>query len=35
MRQSGSGNDYTLSGTTITYLTAPLTSDVLVVNYRY
>lgn len=30
----GAGNDYTISGTTITYLTAPLTGDVLTADYR-
>ncbi len=30
----GAGNDYTISGATITYLTAPLTNDKLRVSYR-
>lgn len=34
LQASGSGNDYTISGTSITYLTAPETGDVLVVSYR-
>lgn len=31
---SGSGNDYTISGATITYLTAPLTGERLLASYR-
>ena len=34
LQASGAGNDYTISGTSITYLTAPETGDVLVVSYR-
>jgi hypothetical protein len=30
----GAGNDFTISGSTITYLTAPATGDWLVVDYR-
>lgn len=30
----GAGNDYTISGSTITYLTAPLTGDVITVDYQ-
>jgi hypothetical protein len=33
LQASGAGNDYTISGTTITYLTAPLSTDTLVVSY--
>lgn len=29
----GAGNDYTISGTTVTYVTAPNTGDVLLVDY--
>lgn len=32
-QESGAGNDYTISGATITYLTAPLTGDKLRVSY--
>lgn len=31
----GAGNDYTISGATITYLTAPTSADKLRVSYRY
>lgn len=34
LQESGAGNDYTISGATITYLTAPLTGDKLRVTYR-
>lgn len=34
LQASGGSNDYTISGTSITYLTAPETGDVLVVSYR-
>lgn len=34
LQASGGGNDYTISGSSITYLTAPETGDVLVVSYR-
>lgn len=34
LQDPGAGNDYTISGGTITYLTAPLTGDKLRVNYR-
>ncbi|MFZ5985498.1 MAG: hypothetical protein ACOYWZ_00005, partial [Bacillota bacterium] len=33
LQEPGAGNDYTISGTTITYLSAPLTGDRLKVNY--
>lgn len=33
-QQSGGSNDYTISGTTITYVVAPETGDVLWVNYK-
>lgn len=33
-QNAGSGNDYTISGSTITYLTAPLTGEVLLADYR-
>lgn len=33
LQESGSGNDYTISGATITYLTAPLTNDKIRVSY--
>jgi len=35
LQEPGAGNDYTISGGTITYLTAPVTGDRLRVNYRY
>lgn len=34
LQESGSGNDYTISGSTITYLAAILTGEKLRVNYR-
>ena len=34
LQESGAGNDYTISGATITYLTAPLTGDKLRASYR-
>lgn len=34
LQEPGAGNDYTISGDTITYLTAPLTGDRLRVSYR-
>ncbi len=34
LQESGSGNDYTISGTTLTMATAPLTGEKLVVSYR-
>jgi hypothetical protein len=34
LQEEGAGNDYTISGSTITYLTAPETGDKLVVSYR-
>src|SRR5215475_5055823 len=34
LQEPGAGNDYTISGATITYLTAPATGDRLRVNYR-
>jgi hypothetical protein len=34
LQEPGAGNDYTISGSTITYLSAPLTGDRLRVNYR-
>lgn len=33
LQRPGAGNDYTISGDTITYLTAPVTGDWLVVSY--
>lgn len=33
LQEPGAGNDYTISGTTITYLTAPITGDRLRVTY--
>jgi hypothetical protein len=33
LQEPGAGNDYTISGATITYLTAPVTGDRLRVNY--
>lgn len=33
LQNEGSGNDYTISGTTITFVTAPEVGDVLLVNY--
>lgn len=35
LQEPGSGNDYTISGAIITYLTAPVTGDRLRVSYRY
>lgn len=34
LQESGVGNDYTISGATITFVTAPLTGDKIVVTYR-
>lgn len=34
LQEQGSGNDYTISGATITYLSAPLTGDKIRVSYR-
>lgn len=34
LQESGAGNDYTISGATITYLSAPQTGDRLRVSYR-
>lgn len=34
LQEPGAGNDYTISGLTITYLTAPLTGDKIRVTYR-
>lgn len=34
LQEPGAGNDYTISGATITYLTAPVSTDRLRVNYR-
>jgi Avian adenovirus fibre, N-terminal len=34
LQEPGAGNDYTISGATITYLSAPLTGDRLRVSYR-
>jgi len=34
LQQEGAGNDYTISGLTITYLAAPQTNDKLIVTYR-
>lgn len=34
LQEPGAGNDYTISTTTITYLTAPLTGDKIRVSYR-
>jgi len=34
LQESGAGNDYTISGATITYLTAPVTGSKLIVSYR-
>lgn len=33
LQNEGAGNDYTISGATITYLTAPDTGDILLVSY--
>ena len=33
LQQAGSGKDYTLSGTTVTFATAPETGDVLLIHY--
>jgi hypothetical protein len=35
LQEPGAGNDYTISGATITYLSAPLTGDRLRVNYIF
>jgi hypothetical protein len=35
LQQAGSGNDYTISGLTITMLNIPLTGDKLLANYRH
>jgi len=34
MQEPGAGNDYTISGATITYLTAPISGDKIRVSYR-
>jgi hypothetical protein len=34
LQEPGAGNDYTISGATITYLTAPVTGDKIRVSYR-
>jgi hypothetical protein len=34
LQESGAGNDYTITGAVITYLSAPLTGEKLRVNYR-
>ena len=34
LQESGSGNDYTISGSVITYLVAPLTGEKLRISYR-
>lgn len=34
LQEPGAGNDYTISGATITYLTAPITGDRIRVSYR-
>ena len=34
LQETGAGNDYTITGATITYLTAPLTGDKLRFSYR-
>lgn len=34
LQDPGAGNDYTISGATITYLTAPVTGDKIRANYR-
>ena len=33
LQQAGSGKDYTLSGTTVTFVTAPATGDILLIHY--
>ena len=33
LQQAGSGKDYTLSGTTVTFATAPETNDILIIHY--
>lgn len=33
IQQSGSGKDYTLAGTTVTFVTAPETGDILLIHY--
>lgn len=33
LQQVGSGKDYTLSGTTVTFVTAPATNDILLIHY--
>jgi len=35
LQRPGAGNDYTISGATITYLSAPLSGDILLVSYIY
>lgn len=35
LQEVGGGNDYTISGATITFVTAPVTGDRLLVSYRY
>ena len=33
LQEEGSGKDYTISGTTITFATAPVTNDILLIHY--
>ncbi len=35
LQDEGGANDYTISGATITFNTAPPTNSVLLANYRY
>jgi hypothetical protein len=35
MQNAGGGNDYTISAATITFITAPLSGDLVLVSYRY
>ena len=33
LQQAGSGKDYTLAGTTVTFATAPASGDILLIHY--
>ena len=33
LQEAGAGEDYTLAGTTVTFTTAPITGDILLIHY--
>lgn len=35
LMNAGAGNDYTISTTTISFITAPISTDTILVNYKY